>query len=100
MGKFNTGENLAQFLAESGSFVNLAKGQSMGGMSRMVLEEISGKSGMEVDQLVTMVDKMNSNMGIVKTYSERVQMLKSRVKRPEALATISRYEQKEFQDNA
>lgn len=91
MGKFNTGENLAQFLAESGSFVDLAKGQSMGGMSRMVLEEISGKSGMEVDQLVTMVDKMNSNMGIVKTYSERVQgMMKEGKSGQEALETLAK----------
>lgn len=102
MGKFNTGENLAQFLAESGSFVNLAKGQSMGGMSRMVLEEISGKSGMEVDQLVTMVDKMNSNMGIVKTYSERVQGMmkegKSGQDALEALAKEQGMSSVEFQD--
>ena len=101
MGKFNTGENLAQFLAESGSFVNLAKGQS-GGMSRMVLEEISGKSGMEVDQLVTMVDKMNSNMGIVKTYSERVQgMLKEGKSGQEALEALAKEQgmgKEEFQE--
>ena len=93
MGKFNTGENLAQFLAESGSFVNLAKGQSMGGMSRMVLEEISGKSGMEVDQLVTMVDKMNSNMGIVKTYSEQIKGGKS----IEEIASSQGMSKEEFQ---
>ena len=94
MGKFNTGENLAQFLAESGSFVNLAKGQSMGGMSRMVLEEISGKSGMEVDQLVTMVDKMNSNMGIVKTYSEQIKGGKSL----EEIAKSQGMDKTEFQE--
>jgi DNA-binding transcriptional MerR regulator len=71
-GQFNTGENMAQFLAESGAFADLSKGQSLGGMSRAVLEQISGRSGMEVDQMVTMVDKMNSNMGVVQTYSERM----------------------------
>lgn len=94
MGKFNTGENLAQFLAESGSFVNLAKGQSMGGMSRMVLEEISGKSGMEVDQLVTMVDKMNSNMGFVQTISDQIKGGKS----IEEIAESQDMSKKEFQE--
>ena len=84
MGQFNTGENMAQFLAEAGAFADLSKGQSLGGMSRAVLEQISGKSGMEVDQLVTMVDKMNSNMGVVKTYSERMNSMMKEGKTGEA----------------
>ena len=90
MGQFNTGENLAQFLAEAGAFADLSKGQSLGGMSRAVLEQISGKSGMEVDQLVTMVDKMNSNMGVVQTYSDRMnQMMKEGDTGEAALAKLA-----------
>lgn len=89
-GQFNTGENLAQFLAEAGAFADLSKGQSLGGMSRAKLEKISGKSGMEVDQLVTMVDKMNSNMGVVKTYSDRMnQMMKEGKTGEAALAELA-----------
>lgn len=68
MGQFNTGENLAQALAEIGGFANLEAGQSLGGLSRAKLEKLSGRSGMEVDQLVTFIDKINSNLDTVKKF--------------------------------
>lgn len=72
MGMFNAGENLAQMLAEASRFADLEKGESLGGMDRMVLEQITGRSGGDLDEFVTMVDKLQTNMSVVSDYGEQV----------------------------
>lgn len=68
MGSFNAGENLAQMLAEAKRFGDLEKGESLSGMDRMVLEQITGRSGGDLDEFVTMVDSLQSNMATAESY--------------------------------
>ena len=72
MGSFNAGENLAQMLAEASRFADLEKGESLSGMNRMVLEQITGRSGGELDEFVTMVDSLQGNLDAAQSYGDLV----------------------------